>query len=138
MNSSNLRNLYDPLNLLSFRLFDDEYNAKQIKSAHEVKNWLECLNTDDLQEESTKFFQWIVVHNVDSHVYYAQEVLNYFHSKGLLTKKKSVRTLSKQDKSRYLVIYDMNGKVFSKVYNSVREIREDTGKKPSKICKMQI
>jgi hypothetical protein len=65
----------------------------------------------------------------------ARHLLTFFHAQGLLLNKKAVITKSKQHKQRYLVIYDVNGQVFSKIYNSIREIREDTGKKPTKICK---
>jgi hypothetical protein len=131
-------NLYDPLDQLTFTLFEENRNAKQEVAAKKVKAYLDSLDLQQLQHESGKFYEWIVVWNVDSHVTYAQSLLDYFHSKDMLLQKKEVQTLPKQDKSRYVVIYDMNGKVFSKVYNSVREIREDTGKKPSKICKLKI
>ena len=137
MEVSKKTNLYDPLNVLSFTLFDDD-KANQDESASKVKEHLEGLSSEDLQQQSSEFFQWIVKHNIDSHVVYAQHLLDYFHSKNLLLTKKEVQTFKKQDKSRYVVIYDMNGKVFSKIYNSIREIREDTGKKPSKICKYKI
>ena len=38
-----------------------------------------------------------------------------------------------QRKQRYLVMFTMNGHVFTKTYNSIRELRADTGKKPSQI-----
>jgi len=42
----------------------------------------------------------------------------------------------KQMKERYLVLFSMNGHVFTKTYNSIRELKADTGKKPSQIlCK---
>ena len=131
-------NLYDPLKLLSFRVFFDNEDEDQAEKAHKVVSHLQTLETDALVAESKKIFQWIVQHNVQTHLVYATVLLEFFHSKELLVHKKQVVTEAKQDKSRYVVIYDMDGKVFSKIYNSVREIREDTGKKPSKICKYKI
>jgi hypothetical protein len=78
------------------------------------------------KEESSKFFKWVVMYPVDTHQVYAEHLLTFFHAKGLLLNKKAVITKSKQHKQRYIVIYDVNGQVFSKIYNSIREIREDT------------
>eukprot|EP01052_Picozoa_sp_SAG31_P000358 SAG31_NODE_11_length_38734_cov_21.263854_8_plen_81_part_00 len=44
-------------------------------------------------------------------------------------------TEKKQSKPKYVVIYNMPDNVFSKMYSSVREMREDTGKKPSVLAK---
>jgi hypothetical protein len=71
-------------------------------------------------------FKWVVMYPVDTHQVYGEHLLTFFHAKGLLLNKKAVITKSKQHKQRYLVIYDVNGQVFSKIYNSIREIREDT------------
>ena len=129
---------YDPLNVLTFRVDFDDEDDTQAESASQVQAHLDTLTIEQLQEESCKFFQWIVSKRVSTHLQYAEALLAYFHSKGLLSQKKEVVTIAKQSKPRYVVIYDMNGKYFSRIYNSVREIQEDTGKKPSKLCKYQI
>jgi hypothetical protein len=62
---------------------------------------------------------------------------SYFHSRRFLTHKKEVNNVQKQQVSRYLVIFTMASAerehVFSKTYNSIRELKADTGKKPSQI-----
>ena len=136
-----LKELYDPLNQLTFKIiFDNDLNEKECQKtkSEKVVEFLESLSSDDLQAESVKFYKWIIMFSVDTHKQYAEHLLVYFHSKGLLLNKKVLVTQTKQSKQRYLVIYDVNGQVFSKVYNSIREIREDTGKKPSRICKYLI
>jgi hypothetical protein len=41
--------------------------------------------------------------------------------------------VQKQQKKRYLVMFDLNDKVVTQTYNSIREVKADTGKKPSQI-----
>ena len=131
--------MYDPLKLLTFTVnFDFDASSEEVAGellAQKVHDHLKTLSDEELVEESTKFFQWIVQNRITTHLAYAESILVYFHSRNLLLEKKKVQTIKKQQKPRYVVIYDMNGKVFSKIYNSVREIQEDTGKKPSKLCK---
>eukprot|EP01051_Picozoa_sp_SAG22_P014755 SAG22_NODE_1836_length_3467_cov_15.471200_2_plen_135_part_00 len=129
---------YDPLNVLTFKVYFDDEDENQDESATLVKAYLDTLSDEQLQNESNKFFQWIVSTRVDTFLKYAESLLKYFHSKELLTQKKEVVTIAKQNKPRYVVIYDMDGKYFSRIYSSVREIQEDTGKKPSKLCKYEI
>ena len=134
-----MSDLYDPLNLLTFTVeFDSNEKPSSLELAQQVQDYLESLTQTELIDESSKFFQWIVSKRVTTHLDYAESLLAYFHSKGLLLEKKLVQTIAKQSKPRYVVIYDMNGKYFSRVYNSVREIQEDTGKKPTKLCKYQL
>ena len=68
---------------------------------------------------------------------YTEALLGFFHSKGLLKGKKTVVNPVKQMKGRYLVVYTMGHgdkqHTFARTYNSIREIKTDTGKKPSQI-----
>ena len=73
------------------------------------------------------------VYTTGSNLDYAEHLLDYFHDKGLLQHKQEVNNPVKQQTKRYLVIFTMNGHVFAKTYNSIRELRSDTGKKPSQI-----
>ena len=137
MTTCHLKDLYDPLQQLSFTVYfeNDVVPEPQQTKAEKVVEYLTSLSSEKLKEESSKFFKWVVMYPVDTHQVYAEHLLAFFHAQGLLLNKKAVITKSKQHKQRYLVIYDVNGQVFSKIYNSIREIREDTGKKPTKICK---
>ena len=73
--------LYDPLNQLTFTLFDDDKKSKQGLAAKKVITYLDSLDLEQLQHESRNFFKWIVVRNVDSHLTYAESLLDYFHSR---------------------------------------------------------
>ena len=85
-------------------------------------------------EESICFFKWVVLyHTTDANLLYAEQLLDYFHSRGLLLHKQEVNNPVKQQTQRYLVIFTMKDHVFSKTYNSIRELRADTGTKPSQI-----
>ena len=39
----------------------------------------------------------------------------------------------KQMKKRYLVVFSMGNHVFARTYNSIRELKTDTGKRPCQI-----
>ena len=98
---------------------------------------LEQLEPELLLEESIRFFKWVVLYiTTDSNLLYAERLLDYFHSKGLLLHKQEVNNPVKQQTQRYLVIFTMKGHVFAKTYNSIRELRADTGKKPSQIKRL--
>ena len=64
-------------------------------------------------------------------------MLDFFHSQGFLQQKTLINIPQKQQTQRYLVIFTMvspvREHVFSKTYNSIRELKSDTGKKPSQI-----
>ena len=95
---------------------------------------MESLGHEALVEESIQFFRWLVQHHLSlEHQHYCQPLLDYFHSKGLLELKQSVVNPIKQLKRRYCVVYSMGGHTFTTTYNSIREIKADTGKKPSQI-----
>ena len=129
--------VYDPLNKhtpFTVHFEPTEGQAEQQKRASDVIAHLEGLSQEQLIEESVRFFKWIVLyHTTDSNLSYAERLLNYFHSKGLLQHKQEVNNPMKQQTKRYLVIFTMHGHVFAKTYNSIRELRADTGKKPSQI-----
>eukprot|EP01044_Picomonas_judraskeda_P001857 COSAG03_NODE_119_length_12315_cov_126.503847_8_plen_154_part_00 len=109
-------------------------SADQQQRADRVIEHLNGLNEDALKEESALFFKWVVLHYLSScNRDYADALLTFFHSKGLLVGKSSVDNPVKQLKHRYLVVFSMGSQVFAKRYNSIRELKVDTGKRPSQI-----
>lgn len=64
---------------------------------------------------------------------YAETLLDYFHSKDLILCKRQVNNETKHRKKRYLVVFTLGDLVFSQTYNSIRELKADTGRKPSQI-----
>ena len=132
--------LYDPLKLLSFTIdFSTSANDEPLViAANKTIEHLSHLDDIKLLTQAYLFMKWLIVYNVSSHAKYAQMLLDFFHSRNLLLHKKSIVTEKKQSKPKYVVIYNMPDNVFSKMYSSVREMREDTGKKPSVLAKYQI
>eukprot|EP01046_Picozoa_sp_COSAG06_P007020 COSAG06_NODE_337_length_17232_cov_50.946797_5_plen_149_part_00 len=132
---------YDPTDAdAKFTLYFDQ-DAKQELSdkAAKVIAHLESLDIEALKQESTQFFKWIVMHHLSlEHKHYSQLLLDYFHSKGLLEMKTTVDNPVKQLKTRYCVMYTMGGQTFTRTYNSIREIKADTGKKPSQIKRQKM
>ena len=127
---------YDPTdpNAGFILYFDQDAKQEQSKRAIKVIAHLESLDHEALKEESIQFFRWLVQHHLSlEHQHYSQTLLDYFHSKGLLELKTSVVNPKKQLKRRYCVVYTMGGHTFATAYNSIREIKVDTGKKPSQI-----
>ena len=114
--------------------FDQDARAEQLLRAGRVIQHLEALEEPDLKEESALFFKWLVLHHLSScNTDYAQALLEHFHSKGLLKGKSTVDNPVKQLKHRYLVVFSMGSQTFAKRYNSIRELKTDTGKRPSQI-----
>ena len=114
--------------------FDHDARAEQLRKADRVIQHLEALAEPDLKEESAQFFKWLVLHHLSScNTDYAQALLKHFHSNGLLKGKLSVNNPVKQLKHRYLVVFSMGSQTFAKRYNSIRELKTDTGKRPSQI-----
>ena len=114
--------------------FDQDAAQEQRERSTKVIAHLESLGHEALVEESIQFFRWLVQHHLSlEHQHYCQPLLDYFHSKGLLEIKKSVVNPVKQLKRRYCVVYSMGGHTFATTYNSIREIKADTGRKPSQI-----
>jgi hypothetical protein len=114
--------------------FDQDAAQEQSERSTKVIAHLESLGHEALVEESIQFFRWLVQHHLSlEHQHYCQPLLDYFHSKGLLELKKSVVNPVKQLKRRYCVVYSMGGHTFTTTYNSIREIKADTGRKPSQI-----
>ena len=114
--------------------FDQDARAEQLLRADRVIQHLEALEEPDLKEESALFFKWVVLHHLSScNKEYAQALLEHFHSKGLLKGKSTVDNPVKQLKHRYLVVFSMGSQTFAKRYNSIRELKTDTGKRPSQI-----
>ena len=114
--------------------FDEDERAKQTERADRVIQHLVSLSTAELKEESALFFKWLVLHHLSScNRHYAHALLQHFHSNGLLLGKSSVDNPVKQLKHRYLVVFSMGNQTFAKRYNSIRELKVDTGKRPSQI-----
>ena len=87
-----------------------------------------------LIQESEEFFKYTVMFHVSpAFLHYAERLLRFFQSQGLLTFKQSINTVTKQQKQRYLVMFNLNGKVVTQTYNSIRELKADTGKRPCQL-----
>ena len=135
------KTIYNPINEpMRFKVYFDESEAfgyarqEQCERARRVISHLESLDENDIVEESIRFFKWIVLYPTsECNIHYAIRLLEYFHSRQLLTCKKAVNSTVKQQKPRYLVMFTFKHHVFSKTYNSIREIKADTGRKPSQI-----
>jgi len=128
--------IYNPLEHTSFTVHfnPEEGKREQQARAQRVIAHLDTLQESELVEQSIRFYKWIVLyHTTDSNFNYAQRLLTYFHGRGLLQCKQQVNNDVKQCTQRYLVIFTMKEHVFAKTYNSIRELRADTGKKPSQI-----
>ena len=139
------RYIYDPTRESEHFVvcFDQDERKLQSERSQRVIAHLETLGQDDLNEESVLFFKWVVLHHLGGcNRFYAQDLLEFFHSKGLLKGKKTVDNPVKQLKGRYLVVYTMGHgdkqHTFARTYNSIREIKTDTGKKPSQIKRQNI
>ena len=116
----------------------EEGQQRQEHLAGRVIAHLRTLDHEALKEQAIQFFKWTVLHRISSdNLKYAQRLLEFFHSKNLLQQKVQVNNPQKQQTQRYLVIFTMTSSerehVFSKTYNSIRELKADTGKKPSQI-----
>ena len=132
---------YDPTdeNARFIVYFDQDAKQDQGERAEKVIAHLQSLNDEALKEESVQFFKWLVMHRLSlEHKHYCELLLDYFHSRGLLTMKSGVVNPVKQLKVRYCVMYTMGGHTFTRTYNSIREIKVDTGRKPSQIKRQSM
>ena len=128
--------IYNPVATTPFTVYFDprEEYAEQEVRARGVIQHLHDLPHEELVEQSIQFYKWIVLYIItDCNIHYAERLLAYFHKRGLLLCKRQVNNEIKQTTQRYLVIYTIGTHVFSKTYNSIREIQEDTGRRPSQI-----
>ena len=115
-----------------------EERGEQERNAKRVIAHLGSLSRPELVEQSIQFYKWLVLYRISTgNLLYAERLLAYFHQQGLLLCKRCVNCEEKQSTKRYLVLYTIDSgirkHVFSKTYNSIREIQADTGKKPSQI-----
>ena len=116
----------------------DKCMEAQKQRSNRVVNHLRLLNSKQLQDESAQFFKWLILHNLSPcNREYARNVLAFFHASSLLLGKSTVDNPIKQLKHRYLVVFSMGRHVFAKRYNSIRELKADTGKRPSQIHKQK-
>ena len=128
--------VYNPLaDSTPFRLhFHTDETVEQEELAQKVIAHLDTLDDTALAHESREFYKYTVMFHVSyCHLHYADRLLRYFQSKGLLKCKQRVNTVQKQQKKRYVVMFNLNDKVVTQTYNSIREVKADTGKKPSQI-----
>ena len=129
-------NVYNPLSEKTpFAVhFNTDCRKEQEDRASAVVKYLSALSRDQLIKESHAIFKWPVMYHVGpSNLRYAERLLSHFHSHDLLRCKQVVNPPMKQCKRRYLVIFTVGEHVFSQTYNSIRELKADTGKKPSQI-----
>eukprot|EP01048_Picozoa_sp_COSAG05_P009874 COSAG05_NODE_836_length_7054_cov_22.255212_4_plen_154_part_00 len=126
--------IYNPIEPSKFIINFDLHWTEQEDRAARVIAHLKTLDHAALVEESVQFFKWIILNHITlCNLKYAELLLKFFHEQGLLLHKQRVNNEQKQQTQRYLVMFTMNGHVFTKTYNSIRELRADTGKKPSQI-----
>ena len=110
------------------------WRQSQLDRCRRVQQHLQTLDRATLEDESAQFFKWLVLYHLSaSNRDYAKLLLEFFHSNGLLLGKRTVDNPVKQLKHRYLVVFSMGKHVFAKRYNSIRELKIDTGKRPSQI-----
>lgn len=123
--------MYNPLGLIKgHKVFFSTIQsyAYQDGMAAQVTQYLDTLTVSQLKVESVKFYKWIVVRQPGLEMErYATALLQYFHGKGLLLAKQTVRRCIKHRQPKYLVHFTIGDEQFSQLYNSIREIREDTG-----------
>ena len=139
MSLTSCSNIYNPVEQGLFRIhFDDDATQEQSQQAERVLEYLKGLDRDELVEQSILFYKWIVLYpTTECLLLYAEILLAFFHEEGLLTFKLEVNNpIKQQNARRYLVIFTIKGHVFSKTYHSIRELRADTGKKPSQIKRL--
>ena len=130
------RYIYNPTpDSMKFTIhYDSEATGEQERRAQAAIEYLEQLSTEDLVKDSHLFFKWVVLYHISwINIMYAERLLQYFHSKDLLKCKRQVNSVTKQRKQRYLVMFTLGDLVFSQTYNSIRELKADTGRKPSQI-----
>ena len=114
--------------------YDNEATGEQERRAAAVIAHLEQLKPEELVQESHHFYMWIVLYHISwINILYAETLLDYFHSKDLIMCKQQVNNEIKQRKKRYLQVFTLGDLVFSQTYNSIRELKADTGRKPSQI-----
>ena len=138
--------IYNPLNEPThFKVFFDENETlgyakqEQRDRAQRAIAHLDTLDAAKIVRESVEFYKWIVMYPTsECNIHYAEALLDYFHSKRMLTCKQSINTTMKQMKPRYLVMFTFKNLIFTKSYNSIREIKADTGRKPSQIKRQHI
>ena len=122
----------EPMNFMIH--YDNETTTQQYRRADLVTAHLERLSRHELVAESHKFYKWVVLYHTSwVNLLYAERLLQYFKSKELLKCKQQVNNHTKQRKKRYLVVFTLGEHVFSQTYNSIRELKADTGRKPSQI-----
>jgi hypothetical protein len=132
------QNVYNPIGIIRTHkvFFSTKDNLAYV--AQLVDQTLQFLNTLSLQQlklQSVKFFKWLVVGDTNNLEKYAQDLLDYFHSRGLLMNKTTLHPIQRQSKQRYVVLYKIGDECFSQTYNSIREIKEDTGLRGRKFHK---
>jgi len=134
MQTERSNDIYNPLETSKFIVnFELDFREQTLRAERVIAH-LYTVDQEALVDESIKFFKWIILFDIAlCNKRYAELLLRFFHECGLLLHKKQVNVPQKQRKQRYLVMFTMNGHVFTKTYNSIRELRADTGKKPSQI-----
>ena len=114
--------------------FDTDSTVEQESLALKAIAHLSKMGRAQLIQEREEFFKYIVMFHVSpAFLHYADRLLRFFQSQGLLTFKQSINTVQKQQKQRYLVMFNLNGKVVTQTYNSIRELKADTGRRPSQM-----
>ena len=130
------RNIYNPVEHSRFIVRFDNNTDEQQERANKVIAHLNTVSSKALVDESVDFFNWVVLFPpTECNRHYAIRLLEYFHSRNMLLHKEHVANPTKQKTERYLVMFTMNDQIFTRTYNSVRELKADTGKKPSQLVR---
>ena len=114
----NLRHsqLYNPLGLIKKHAvhFDTEtLHAYEGTLVTQTVQYLETLTYEQLKMQSVRLFKWLVVHQPTNLQLYAMELLEYFHTKGLLLNKHNICKVEKHHQPKYLVVYTIGDNVFT-------------------------
>jgi hypothetical protein len=130
------RYIYNPVNPEQKFLvvFEGRLDVGQAERAAGVIAYLDTLDAEALRDEAHRFYIWSVIHHVSIYnLRYAELLLDYFHGRGLLTCKRCVNAEQKQSRQRYQVLFTIGDKAFTRTYNSIRELKADTGRRPNQL-----
>jgi hypothetical protein len=134
------KNIYDLLEKYKVNdyilIFDNDsvkkYEERLKLLYNEVIKYLDNLNINDFVEEVNNFLKYILINEIlDINLFYYENILFYYHSKGFLTFREKIKIDKKQKVDRYLLIIEFsNGECITKTFSSIREISDTIGMKP--------
>ena len=88
--------------------FNSDGKQHQHEAATKTIAHLKTLTYKKLVHESQLFYKWLIMYHISPVLeYYAFLLLSYFHEQGLLKCKEEVNIIRKQQKKRYLVMFEV-------------------------------